>query len=354
MAQTPLDYLKDLLMASGPSSYESRPAALWRERAKSYGATVREDVYGNSFASFNETAKPNVMLAGHVDEIGLVVTYIDKEGYVYFRGVGGWDSQQLVGQRVNILGYNGDVMGVIGKKAIHMMPPDERKKISRIQDMWIDIGARDDEEAKAYVRPGDAAVIDQPVLELLNGRLVSKALDNRIGAYIVLEAAKRAHEAGTDVGITAVATVQEEIGHIGAGIAAFGLEPELALAIDVTHATDIPGANKKLYGDIELGSGVSLTFGSINHRGLVHKLIDIADAEEIPYRLEATPTRTFTDADDIAKVHAGVPTAVVSIPNRYMHSPNEMIDPEDLEHVINFISVFLQKLDSSSEFKQPS
>ena len=354
MAESPRDFLKQLLMASGPSSYESRPAAIWREQAKSYGATVAEDVYGNSFANFNESAKPNVMLAGHVDEIGLVVTYIDSEGYLYFRAVGGWDSQQLVGQRVKILGYKGDIMGVIGKKAIHLMTLDERKKISRMQDMWIDIGAKSADEAKEHVRPGDAAVIEQPFLELLNGRFVSKALDNRMGAYIVLEAAKRAFDAGAEVGITAVATVQEEIGHVGAGVAAFGLAPELALAIDLTHATDIPGANKKLYGDIELGSGVSLAFGSINHRGLVHKLIDIAEAEEIPYRIEVTPRVTSTDGDDIAKVRSGVPTAVVSLPNRYMHSPNEMIDPEDLEHVIHFISTFLQQLTSSSTFMQPS
>jgi putative aminopeptidase FrvX len=344
-------FLKRLLSAPGPSSFESKPAAIWREQAKSYGARLEIDSYGNSFAIFNPDKSPTVMLSGHIDEIGLIVTYIDKEGLIYFKGVGGWDPQQLVGQRVRILGYKGEILGVIGKKPIHLMGAEDRKKVSQIEDMWIDIGASSQEQVKKVVRVGDAAVIEQPYLELLNGRIVSKAIDNRIGAYIVLEAARRA--AKSKAKVVAVASTQEEIGQVGANVAAHRLEPDVAIAVDVTHATDVPNINKKETGDIPLGSGVNLAVGSVIHRGVFQMLITTAEREKIPYTIEANANRTFTDADHIAISGHGVPTAVVSIPNRYMHSPNELIDIEDLEHVIALIAAFVKGLDKKTTFTQP-
>jgi putative aminopeptidase FrvX len=344
-------FLQNLLSTPGPSSFESRAAAVWREQAKSYGAKLDTDAYGNSFAIFNKGSEPTVMLAGHIDEIGMIVTYIDKDGLIYFKGVGGWDSQQLVGQRVRILGYKGDVLGVIGKKAIHLMNAEDQKKVSKIEDLWLDIGAKDDTEAKQHVRVGDVAVIEQPYLELLNGRIASKAIDNRIGAYIVLESARRASAAKAEV--IAVATTQEEIGNVGAGTAAHELNPSVAIAVDVTHATDVPNVSKKEYGDVTFGSGANLAIGSTIHRGVFNMLIETAEAEKIPYTVEANPSRTYTDADQIAKARSGIPTAVVSIPNRYMHSPNEMIDLSDLEHVIALIAAFIKRLDKKTKFVQP-
>lgn len=344
-------FLKNLLAAPGPSSFESRPTRVWTEQAEAYGGSIKQDSYGNTFATFNEGKSPHIMLSGHIDEIGLIVHYIDDDGFLYFKGIGGWDPQQLVGQRVRVLGYKQELLGVIGKKAIHLMKADERKKISTIDDLWIDIGAKDDKDAKQYVRVGDVAVIEQPPVELLNGRFVSKAIDNRIGAYIVLEAARRS--SGAKAQVTAAATVQEEIGHMGALVAAYGLEPDIAIAVDVTHATDTPGLQKKHVGDVTLNSGPSLTIGSVVHRGMFNALIETAETKNIPYTIEVSPARTATDADDIAKVRAGVPTAVVSIPNRYMHSPNEMIDLEDLENVIQLITHFIKSLKKTSSFKQP-
>ena len=345
------DFLKSLLAAPGPSSFESKPAKLWRDKAESYGANLHTDAYGNSFATFGKAQKPIIMLAGHIDEIGLIVTYIDDDGFIYFKGIGGWDSQQLVGQRVRINGYKAELVGLIGKKAIHLMDADDSKKVSKIKDLWIDIGAKDGAEAKEHVRVGDTAVIEQPYIELLNGHVASKAIDNRIGAYIVLESARRAAEANAQV--VAVATVQEEIGHIGAGVATFGLEPDVAIAVDVTHATDVPGVSKKENGDVPFGSGPTLAVGSTVHRGVLNELIATAEAEGIDYRLEAAPSRTYTDGDDTAKARAGVPTGIVSIPNRYMHSPNEMITLEDLENVISLITAFIMRLDETVTFKQP-
>jgi putative aminopeptidase FrvX len=346
-------FLQNLLSTPGPSSFESRAAAVWREQAKSYGAKLETDAYGNSFATFNKGSEPTIMLAGHIDEIGMIVTYIDKEGLIYFKGVGGWDSQQLVGQRVRILGYKGDVLGVIGKKPIHLMNAEDQKKVSKIEDLWFDIGAKDDAEAKQYVRIGDVAVIEQPYLELLNGRITSKAIDNRIGAYIVLESARRASEGKAKAEVIAVATTQEEIGNVGAGTAAHELNPSVAIAVDVTHATDVPNVSKKENGDVPFGSGANIAIGSTIHRGVFNMLIETAEAEKISYTIEANPSRTYTDADQIAKARSGIPTAVVSIPNRYMHSPNETIDLSDLEQVIALIAAFVKRLDKKTKFVQP-
>ena len=336
-----LSFLKNLLDAAGASSFESQPAEVWRKQARLYKAEVNTDAYGNSFATFNSDGKLHVMLAGHIDEIGLIVTYIDDEGFIYFKGVGGWDSQQLIGQRVRIVGYKGELLGVIGKKPIHLMDSSDRNKVSKIADMWIDIGAKDGDETKQHVRVGDFAVIEQPMIELLNGRVVSKAIDNRIGAYIVLEAAKRAKAKSQ---VTAVATVQEEISGVGAFVASYQLNPDIAIVVDVTHATDIPGTNKKQEGDVPLGSGPSLAVGSFVHKDTFEKFVAIAEQEKIPYSIEVAPRQTSTDADDIAKNLSGIPTAVVSIPNRYMHSPSEMIDPDDLEKVILLIKAFIEDL----------
>ena len=345
------EFLKNLLSAAGPSSYESRPAAVWRKQAETYGAETTQDAYGNSFALVNKGGSPRIFLAGHIDEIGLIVTYIDDNGFIYVRGIGGWDPQQLTGQRVRILGYKGDIMGLIGKKPIHLMKPGDRRKVSKIQDMWLDIGAKDGDETKKHVRVGDAVVLEQPYLELLNGRIASKALDNRLGAYVVLEAARRS--VGAEAEVIAAATIQEEIGHAGAAIAAFGKEPHVAIAVDVTHATDAPTIDKKQQGDVSLGSGVAITIGSVIHRGVFNALVETAEAEKIPYTIETSPIRTATDGDDIMKVRSGVPTGLVSIPNRYMHSPNEMIDLDDLEQVIRLITAYIKTLDGNSTFMQP-
>lgn len=343
-------FFKTLLSAAGPSSFESRPAKIWQEQAKSYGASVSSDAYGNSFARFGDKGC-HIMLSGHIDEIGLMITYLDKEGFLYFSAIGGWDAEQLIGQRVRILGYQGDILGVIGKKAIHLMSADDRKKRSAIEDMWIDIGATSKEEAQAHVRVGDVAVIEQNFIELLNDRVVSRAIDNRIGAYIVLEAARRAQNPKAIV--TAAATVQEEIGHMGALVAAYGLEPDVAIAVDVTHATDTPGLSKQRSGDVPFASGASLTIGSISHRGVFASLIACAEKAAIPYTIEASPLRTATDGDDIVRARRGVPTAVVSVPTRYMHSPNETIDLKDVEACISLIQTFIESLEEDTRFSQP-
>jgi endoglucanase len=343
-------FLKNLLSTPGPSGYEAAAAKVWRTEAEKF-AEVRGDRMGNSFATLNEGGAPRVMLAGHIDEIGLMVTHVEDNGLLRFQGVGGWDPQVLVGQRVLVQTNNGEVHGVVGKKAIHVMEPDERKKVSEIKSLWIDIGAKDADEAKEKVRVGDVAVVDQDVVELPNGRIASRSLDNRTGAFVVLEALRLlSEEDGIAPEVVAVANVQEEIGLYGVRGAAYGLDPDAAIAVDVTHATDTPGIPKNEHGDHALGSGPVIT-RAVNLSPVVTEgLISAAEGEGISYTLEADSRSTSTDADAIQFTRAGIATGLVSVPNRYMHSPNEIVDLEDIENCARLIATYIKGLKKDADF----
>ena len=350
MREASYEFLKSLLSTPGPSGYERAAAEIWRAEAGEF-AEVRGDRMGNSFATLNGGGAPRVMLSGHIDEIGLMVTHVEEGGLLRFQGVGGWDPQVLVGQRVLVQTMNGVVPGVIGKKAIHVMEADERKKVSEIKSLWIDIGAKDGDEAKGRVRVGDVAVVDQDVLELPNGRIASRSLDNRMGAFVVLEALRLLSEGESLVAeVVAVASVQEEIGLYGARGAAFGLDPDAAIAVDVTHATDTPGIPKNEHGDHSLGSGPVITRAANLSPLVTDGLIDIAEGEGIPYTLEADSRSTSTDADAIQFTRAGIATGLVSAPNRYMHSPNEIVALEDLENCARLIAAYVKGLKQGTDF----
>jgi endoglucanase len=350
MRDASYEFLKRLLSTPGPSGNEGAAAKIWREEAKGF-AEVRGDRMGNSFATLNAGGLPKVMLSGHIDEIGLMVTHIDEKGLLRFTGVGGWDPQVLVGQRVRLQAENGEVVGVIGKKAIHVMEPEERKKVSEIKSLWIDVGAKDADEAKGMVRIGDVGVVDQDLLELPNGRIASRSLDNRMGAFVVLEALRLlSEEEGVGAEVVAVASVQEEIGLYGARGAAFGLDPDAAIAVDVTHATDTPGVSKNENGDHALGSGPVIKRATNLSPVVSEGLIAAAEGADIAYTLEADSRSTGTDADAIQFTRAGIATGLVSAPNRYMHSPNEIVDLGDLENCARLISAYIKGLDASTDF----
>ena len=312
MTTTSLPFLKRLLDTPGPSGFETAPARVWRDEVKGFADEVRADTHGNSIAAINPKGTPRLMFAGHIDEIGLQVTHVDDEGYVYFAAIGGWDPQVLVGQRVVLLGPAGPVRGVIGKKAVHMMKKDELDKVSKIDDLWIDVGAADKAEALrllAQDRPKHASVF-------------------------------------------AVATVQEEIAWTGGGArtSAVGLDPQVALVVDVTHATDWPGADKKQAGEHKLGGGPVFSRGSAVNPVVFRMLLECAEAEQIPYTVEAAPRGTSTDADAIHNALRGIPTGLVSVPNRYMHSPNEMVALTDLERTARVLAAFARKLTPKTGF----
>jgi putative aminopeptidase FrvX len=350
MREASYEFLKRLLSTPGPSGNEGAAAKIWREEAGGF-AEVRGDRMGNSFATIGAGGSPRVMLSGHIDEIGVMITHIDDQGFLHFAGVGGWDSQVLVGSRVRIQTGNGEVPGVIGKKAIHLMEAEERKKVSQIKNLWIDIGARDGDEAKGMVRVGDVGVLDQDLLELPNGRIASRSLDNRMGAFVVLEALRLlSEEEGMAPEVIAVASVQEEIGLYGARGAAFGLDPDAAIAVDVTHATDTTGVSKNELGDHALGSGPVITRASVLSPIISDGLVAAAEEAGIAYTLEADSRSTGTDADAIHFARAGVATGLISCPNRYMHSPNEMVDLEDLENCACLIAAYVKTLDADTDF----
>jgi putative aminopeptidase FrvX len=350
MRDASYEFLQRLLSTPGPSGNEGVAAKVWREEAQAF-AEVRGDRMGNSFATLNAGGSPRVMLSGHIDEIGLMVTHIDEKGLLRFTGVGGWDPQVLVGQRVRVQTENGEVAGVIGKKAIHIMEPEERKKVSEIKSLWIDIGVLGADEAKGMVRIGDVGVVDQDLLELPNGRIASRSLDNRMGAFVVLETLRLlSEEEGVGAEVVAVASVQEEIGLYGARGAAFGLDPDAAIAVDVTHATDTPGVSKNENGDHALGSGPVIKRATNLSPVVSEGLIAAAEGADIAYTLEADSRSTGTDADAIQFTRAGIATGLVSAPNRYMHSPNEIVDLGDLEDCARLISAYVQKLDANTDF----
>lgn len=344
-------FLKRLLDAPGPSGFESIPARVWRDEAATF-ADVTSDVAGNSMAVVNAGGAPTIMLAGHIDEIGVIVTWIDDDGFVHIGPIGGWDPQVLVGQRIRFIGRDGDVLGVVGRKPIHLLRGEEREKASRFRDLWVDIGAASRDEAAARLDIGDPGVIDARALELPNGRLVSRAIDDRIGAFIVLEALRRYAAQPGAARVVAVATTQEEISYHGGGalISATRIGPQMAIAVDVTHASDYPSAEKKETGEHRLGSGPVIARGSVISPVVYTLLRDAAARLNIPVTVQAAGRDTSTDADFIHIAREGIATGLVSVPNRYMHSPGEMVSLADVEHTAALLAETCRSVTPSTDF----
>jgi putative aminopeptidase FrvX len=348
------NFLKTLLDAAAPSGFETAAARLWRAEAQGFADGVDVDVAGNSFARVGGGGAPRIMLAGHVDEIGLMITHVDEDGFLYVDGIGGWDPQVLVGQRIRFLTKSGDVVGVVGKKPIHLIKPEEKEKAVKLTDLWIDVGARNrDEASQRGIRVGDPGVVDTHLVELGNGLIASRAVDNRIGAFVVLEVLRALSQGEKPAAeVTAVATTQEEIGYQGGGArtSAFRLDPQLAVVVDLTFSTDAPGVEKKQVGEHKLGSGPVLSRGSAIHPMMFERMAETAERESIPYTIQGSPRFTSTDADAIYLQRHGVATAVVSVPNRYMHSPNEVVSLEDIDATIRLITAFCRGIRAEDEF----
>jgi endoglucanase len=345
--------LEDLLAAHGPSGYEQAPAAAWRRHAAAF-ATVESDVMGSSTARVAGTADGlRVAVVGHVDEIGMIVSHVDDQGYLWFAGVGGWDPQILVGQRVVVTTQAGSIPGVLGRKPIHLLREEDRKKVPELRDLHIDIGARDGDEARAMVRVGDVAVIDAAPLELPNGRCAARSMDNRLGCYVALEVARRVADAGGAPGdVLAAAVVQEEITFAGARTTAFRTEPDVAIVVDVTHATDVPGVQERELGVHHLGSGPVLSRGATLHPAVFELLRAAGEAEGIAFTVEASARATGTDADAIHVTRSGIPSAVVSLPLRYMHSPVETVALDDVEAAVRLITAFCLRLEPGTDLSR--
>jgi putative aminopeptidase FrvX len=358
MEERTLAFLRRLLDAPGPSGFESEPARIWREEAETFADEVTHDIVGNSYARVKPAGEseraPKVLLVGHIDEIGFLVTHIDKEGFLWFAPLGGWDEQVVVGQRIRILGQRGDVIGVIGKKASHLLKAEDRKKPTELDQMWIDIGATGYDDAMQRVEVGDPAVIDSTFVRLSEDRCASRSMDNRIGAFVALEAARLIAQDRRQADVYAIATVTEEITFGGAYTASFNLPSDVAIAIDLTHPTDYPGASKKLDHNVSVGGGPVITRGATLNDGVYFGLREAAARLGIKTEVQATGASSGTDADPMIRSGRGTATGLVSVPGRYLHSPNEVVSLTDVENAARVIADFVQSLTPEIDFRPGS
>jgi putative aminopeptidase FrvX len=344
------DLLQSLLTAPGPPGQEARPAGVWREAAEAFADEVTTDKLGTTVARVNGKGdSPLMAVVGHIDEIALLVSHVSDKGFLHVVQSGGWDPQVLVGQRVEVHTRDGVLPGVVGRKPPHLTDAEDRKKAVQLKHLHVDVGAKDGDDARSMVRPGDQIVIAAEPVDLPHGRIVSRALDNRLGVYVAIEVARRVKEAGGGAGpVAGVAAVQEEIGAHGARVMAYGLEPDLAVVVDVTHATDAPGVDPGELGDHGLGSGPSITRGAIVSKTVNDLLDEVAAAEGIECTTEVSGSSTRTDADSVHFSRTGVPSAVVSIPLRYMHSPVELVDLADVEATIKLLTALALHLEADT------
>lgn len=346
-------FLERFMAVASPSGAEEEAARAWAAYAKPFADRIEKDAHGNVLAVLNQKGSPRVMLAGHIDEIGFMVTHVTDEGFLNFAQVGGHDLQIIQGMRVKILTAKGPVRGLLGKKAIHLMTADDRKKVPATEDLWIDVGAKDGKEARSLVAIGDVAVVEEGFTELRNGLAAARAFDDKIGAFAVVEALRLLSKHKPKAAVYAVATVQEEIGLRGARTAAFGVDPQVGIAVDVTHATDNPGAGgreKAQQGVIKLGAGPVIARGPNINPKVFTGLTAAAKREKIAYQVEAAPGGTGTDANAIQLARGGVATGLVSVAERYMHTPCELLALSDAEDTARLLAAFVSRLDARSSF----
>lgn len=334
-------FLTELLQTPSPSGFEQPAAKLWRDYVKSSVDQVYGDVHGNSFAVLNPKAEFKFMLAGHVDEIGLMITHIDDKGYVYTAQIGGMDPALLIGQRVTIVTEKGPVFGIIGRKAIHQMTPEERKKNVEMENIWVDIGADNKKDAEKRVAIGDPMVIDVACRPLNGDKIVSRATDDKAGAYVVAEVMKTLSKRKLNISVIGVATVQEEVGLRGAITSSYSVKPDAGIAVDVTFASDHPDTNPKKSGEVKLGEGPVLHRGPNINPVMEKELFKIAKQHKIAYQVTAEPRCSGTDANAMQISRGGAAAALISIPNRYMHTPVEVISTRDLDNCVKLIVEYL-------------
>jgi len=345
MNSNALAFLKHLLATPTPSGREEAGQKVVADYMRRYAEVVQTDVHGNVIGILNPGADCRVMLAGHCDEIGLMLQYIDDDGYIYISAVGGVNVRLLQGERIVIQGRNGPVRGVIGVKPIHLMTEKEREAAApKIHELWVDIGARNRKDAEKAVAPGDVATIDTGWIELRNGRVVCRGMDDRIGAFVIADVLRLLARRKLKVAVYAVSTVQEEVGLRGARTAAFGINPQLGIAVDVGFATDCPEMNKKILGDARLGGGPILRRGPTYNHWMLEQLEKTAVKLKIKIQSQPEPRGISTDAYAMQMTRAGVPAALVSVPNRYLHSPVETISLNDAANAVKLIAGFIAAL----------
>src|SRR5256885_1112482 len=356
MRELSLDFLKMLVNTPSPSGHEVRGQRVWLDYVKQFAKDTFSDACGNCVATLNKGGSPRLMLAAHADEIAMVVNFINDEGFIYVRKLGGIDAAITKAQRVVIHTRNGPIKGVVGNVAPHLSKMEKDRKLPDIHDLFIDVGAGDRKEAEKLVHVGDPITLCDEFELLRNGLAVARAFDNRIGTFAVAEALRLLHGSAAEkvklqAEVCAVSNVQEEVGLLGARQIAYSLKPDIALVVDVTHATDYPNMNKAQHGDVKAGSGPTLTHGGCNHPEVVARLGSVAKAKKIPIQHEAMSSTSGTDTDAIFWTRGGIASALISLPNRYMHSPVEVVSLKDLAMIPELLAGFAASLKRGEQFK---
>lgn len=352
MRKESLEFLKAIVNVPSPSGFEERAAEVFRQYTKPFADKLHTDVHGNVWAILNPNAEMKIMLAGHMDEIGFIIHYIGDDGLLYFKGIGGHDSVIPVGQRVWIHGKK-RVAGIIGRKAVHLLDDEERKRKPEIKDLWIDVGAASREEALKAVSLGDCVTFQYEFQQLMGDRATARGFDNKMGSFVVAEALRLLKQDGgldKGVGVYAVATVQEEIGLRGARTASFGIAPQSGLAVDVNHAIDYPTVSKTRYGQLDVGKGPSLTVGP-NTNPVVRKLVEAgAKDEKIPYQIDVEPAGTGTDGNAMQLNRDGMAVGILGVPLRYMHTPCELLSLTDVVDCARLMTAYCRKVKPKTDF----
>ena len=335
------EFLKELLEAKSPTGHEFAAQKVIDDHVEKSADKYSKDALGNRIAELKGDGGPTLMFAGHIDEIGLIISHVDDKGYLYFEFLGGHDQIIPSGRRLHILTRNGPVLGVTGKRAVHLLSPEDRKRVPERHDMWIDIGVTNRTEALAIVRIGDPAIYtDGP--EILRGSIgVARAFDDKAGAYACMEAFRRlSKEKNLAARVVSVATTQEEIGTRGAQVAAQGISPDVSIAVDVGHATDHPDADNRKFGRFTLSGGPIIARGPNINPVVFDHLVEAAESLGIPYQIGAESRPTGTDARAIQMANGGVACGLLSIPLRYMHTPGEVVDLAVVEQTVQLLVEF--------------
>lgn len=352
MTNAAQDFLFDLLDTPSPTGFETPGQRVWTDYVRPFADSVENDAYGTAWATLAGTVEdgPRVMFDAHVDEIGFMVSHITDDGFIHVNRIGGSDRAIARGQRVRILGDDGAVLGVIGNTAIHLRDRDNTS-IPKVHELFVDIGASSADDVRDRgLRVGHPMVFDVAPAELTDTRITGRAIDNRLGGFIIAQALERLAEDRPAWTVFATNSVQEEIGGHGAQMITHRLDPDAAIVFDVTHSTDSPGIDPTQHGKIEIGKGPTVTHGTSNHPKLVDRVIEVAEAEDIPLQHEPSSRRTGTDTDSIFKTRSGVPSVLLSVPLRYMHSTVEIIDTEDVEQCIQLYVAVTRSLQEDDAF----
>lgn len=351
MRKESLEFLKQLLGTPSPSGSEQAIQRIWCEYARQFADEVRTDAYGNAVAVLNPKGDPKVLLDGHIDEIGLMVKHVDDKGYIYFQRIGGVDAALVRNKRVDIHTARGIVRGVIGSPPIHLQEKDKDRKAPKMHECFVDIGAKDGAAAKRKVSIGDPITFTDQFEMLSANVAVARAFDDRVGAWAVIEALRLAKGGKLNCAVHACSSIQEETGLNGARMSAFSIKPDAAIAVDVTHATDIPGIDPKQHGEVKMGEGPTIALGRENHPVLVERLRKVASAKKIPIQIETFSLSGGTDALAIWTQNGGVPSSILSIPNRYMHSTVEMLDLRDADRAARWLAALCLDLKKGERFE---